>query len=95
MEDKSRSEQFRRRRHSSLLDREILVPAIVESFNGRMRDECLNLHWFRTVDEARATIRAYREDYNVVRPHSALGYRTPLEFGQCHEEARERQRVAS
>jgi putative transposase len=69
--------------------------AIVESFNGRMRDECLNLHWFRTVDEAWATIRAYREDYNVVRPHSALGYRTPLEFGQCHEEAREQQRVAS
>ena len=69
--------------------------AIVESFNGRMRDECLNLHWFRTLDEARVTITAYREDYNAVRPHSALGYRTPLEFGQYHQEAMERQRVAS
>lgn len=69
--------------------------AVVESFNGRMRDECLNLHWFRTIDEARATVTAYREDYNAVRPHSALGYRTPLEFGQQHAEATEVQRLAS
>ncbi len=51
--------------------------AVVESFNGRMRDECLNLHWFRTIDEARTVVTAYREDPNAVRPHSALGYRTP------------------
>jgi putative transposase len=54
--------------------------ARVESFNGRMRDEVLNQHWWRTVDEARQAITAYREDYNRVRPHSALGNRTPEEF---------------
>jgi putative transposase len=54
--------------------------AFVESFNGKMRDECLNEHWFRTLGEARQTIEAWRRDYNQVRPHSALGNRTPQEF---------------
>ncbi len=54
--------------------------AVVESFNGRMRDELLNQHWWRTLDEARRAVAAYREDYNQVRPHSALGNRTPEEF---------------
>jgi len=45
----------------------------VESYNGRMRDECLNQHWFREIGEARSTITEYREDYNEVRPHGALG----------------------
>jgi putative transposase len=54
--------------------------AAVESFNGRMRDELLNQHWWRTLDEARRAVAAYREDYNRVRPHSALGNRTPEEF---------------
>jgi putative transposase len=54
--------------------------AAVESFNGRMRDELLNQHWWRTLDEAREAVAAYREDYNHVRPHSALGNRTPAEF---------------
>ena len=53
--------------------------AAVESFNGRMRDELLNQHWWRTLDEARRAVAAYREDYNRVRPHSALGNRTPEE----------------
>lgn len=69
--------------------------AVVESFNGRMRDECLNLHWFRTIEEARATVTAYRDDYNTVRPHSALGYRTPVEFREALSEKISRQRVAS
>jgi putative transposase len=68
--------------------------AVVESFNGRMRDECLNLHWFRTLEDARATIEAYRQDYNGVRPHSALGYRTPEEFRQARSEEVNRQKVA-
>lgn len=54
--------------------------AYIESFNGRFRDECLNLHWFVDLDEARAIIEAWRIDYNENRPHSSLGYRTPAEF---------------
>jgi putative transposase len=54
--------------------------AYIESFNGRFRDECLNLHWFVDLDEARAIIEAWRIDYNETRPHSSLGYRTPAEF---------------
>ncbi len=54
--------------------------AAVESFNGRMRDELLNQHWWQTLDEARQAVAAFREDYNQVRPHSALGNRTPEEF---------------
>lgn len=54
--------------------------AVVESFNGRMRDELLNQHWWRSLDEARRAIAAYREDYNHVRPHSSLGNQTPEEF---------------
>lgn len=68
--------------------------AVVQNFNGRMRDEFLNLNWFRTIEEARATVTAYCEDCNAVRPHSALGYRTPLEFSR-RMEATEGQRVAS
>jgi len=54
--------------------------AYIESFNGRFRDECLNLHWFTRLDEARRIIEAWRIDYNGQRPHSSLGYRTPAEF---------------
>lgn len=54
--------------------------AFVESFNGKMRDECLNEHWFGTLAGARQTIEAWRRDYNEVRPHSALANRTPQEF---------------
>ena len=52
----------------------------VESFNGRLRDECLNANWFRNLLDARAKISAWREEYNGERPHSSLGYRTPNEF---------------
>lgn len=51
-----------------------------ESFNGRLRDECLNLEWFRSRTEARVVIEAWRQHYNLVRPHSSLGYLTPAEF---------------
>ena len=54
--------------------------AYIESFNGRMRDECLNEHWFSTLGEVRTIVEAWREDYNSVRPHSALGNLTPDEF---------------
>jgi putative transposase len=54
--------------------------AFIESFNGKFRDECLNQNWFVSLEEARRTIEAWRVDYNTVRPHSSLGYRTPAEF---------------
>jgi putative transposase len=54
--------------------------AFVESFNGKLRDECLNLHWFRSLHHARDEIAAWRGHYNAKRPHSALGWLSPLEF---------------
>lgn len=59
--------------------------AAVESFNGRLRDECLNANWFLDVRDARAKIRAWKEDYNHHRPHSGLGYRTPAEVAAQFE----------
>jgi len=50
-----------------------------ESFVGRLRDECLNEHWFTGLADARRTGEAWRRDYNAVRPRSSLGYRTPTE----------------
>ena len=54
--------------------------AYVESFNGKLRDECLNVSWFRNLWQARARIEAWRREYNTQRPHSSLGYRTPESF---------------
>jgi len=51
-----------------------------ESFNGKFRDECLSVEWFRTRREAQVIIAAWRQHYNAVRPHSSLGYLTPHEF---------------
>lgn len=56
--------------------------AIIESFNGRLRDECLNQHWFTSLADAQQIIEDWRRDYNQVRPHSSLGYRTPKEVHQ-------------
>lgn len=53
-----------------------------ESFNGRIRDECLNQHWFKTVAEVREVIENWRMDYNDVRRHSALNNLTPNEYTQ-------------
>lgn len=52
----------------------------IESFNGRLRDECLNANWFATLADAKAKIEAWRHDYNYERPHSSLQYLTPNEF---------------
>ena len=51
-----------------------------ESLNGKIRDECLNEHLFRSLNHARAILGAWRQDYNYVRPHSSLNYQTPMEF---------------
>jgi putative transposase len=53
---------------------------IAESFNGKFRDECLSLEWFRSRAEAKAAIETWRQHYNEVRPHSSLGYLTPAAF---------------
>ena len=54
--------------------------AFVESFNSRLRDECLNQHLFLTLAEARETIESWRHDYNHSRPHGSLGALTPAAF---------------
>jgi putative transposase len=54
--------------------------ALIESFNGKFRDECLNQNWFVDLRHAQKVIEEWRVDYNTVRPHSSLGYRTPEEF---------------
>jgi putative transposase len=54
--------------------------AYIESFNGRFREECLNLHWFTSLAEAQRIIENWRIDYNRGRPHSSLKYQTPEEF---------------
>jgi putative transposase len=56
--------------------------AYVESFHGRLRDECLNASWFWNLFDARRRISAWRNYYNSARPHSALAYRTPNEFAR-------------
>jgi len=54
----------------------------VESFHGRLRDECLNVNWFRTLNDVRTTLAIWQQEYNWERPHSSLAYRTPAEFRQ-------------
>ncbi len=54
--------------------------AYIESFNGRLRDECLNEHWFQSLSHARSVVEQWRIDYNRYRPHSSLGYLSPEEF---------------
>lgn len=51
----------------------------IESFNARLRSECLSQHYFSTVEEARQVIDAWRDEYNNQRPHSSLGQRTPAQ----------------
>jgi len=54
--------------------------AFIESFNSKLRDECLNEYLFTSLAEARVIIEAWRQDYNHLRPHSSLGALTPVEF---------------
>lgn len=54
----------------------------IESFNGKLRDECLNANQFLSIDDARQKIEAWRQDYNLRRPHSSLGNLTPYEYVQ-------------
>ena len=54
----------------------------VETFNGSLRDECLNVHWFETLEDAKATIEAWRRDYNETRPHMSLNDAPPEEYAR-------------
>ncbi len=54
--------------------------ARIESFHGRLREECLAVSWFQNLFDARRKIVAWRKEYNEERPHSSLGYKTPSEF---------------
>lgn len=56
----------------------------IEAFDGRVRDECLNQHWFRSLADARQTIETWRVSYNTARPHRALDGRTPAAFAREH-----------
>jgi putative transposase len=58
------------------------MASYIEGCNGKFRDECLNQHWFRGLQEAKRMIEAWRQDYNLARPHSSLGYLTPETFRQ-------------
>ena len=58
----------------------------VETFNGSLRDECLNVHWFKTLTEAKHVLEAWRRDYNETRPHSSLRDMTPAEFARNTKE---------
>ena len=57
----------------------------VESFNGRLRDECLNQNIFVTVAETRRILEEWREDYNGKRPHGALGWQCPEAYRASHQ----------
>jgi hypothetical protein len=58
--------------------------AHIEAFNGRLRQECLNQHWFLSLDDAREKIEAWRTSYNETRPHGSFGWATPAEYArQC------------
>ena len=52
----------------------------IESFSGKLRDECLNMHWFDSLTEARTSIERWRTEYNDMPPHSSLGNRAPAAY---------------
>jgi putative transposase len=60
--------------------------AYVESFNGRLRDECLNANCFTNLNDARRKIEEWRQDYNQHRPHISLGYLAPAAFALTQAE---------
>jgi len=74
--------------------------AKIESFNGRLRQECLNMHWFLSLDDARTKIEGWRQYYNETRPHSALQWESPAQFarqalGNVSLEAKQRSEIST
>lgn len=62
----------------------------IESFNGKIRDECLNENWFTSLKEAKRLVEEWREEYNEHRPHSSLGWKTPNEVAKNKELCKEK-----
>lgn len=56
--------------------------AFIESFNGRFRAECLDIHWFLSLPDAREKVAAWRREYNGTRPHTSLEFRSPGEYAR-------------
>jgi putative transposase len=69
--------------------------AFIESFNGRLRDECLNGELFFSIDDARRKLQLWKLDYNDHRPHGSLGHLTPTEFATRSQEERPARRTVS
>lgn len=67
--------------------------AFIESFNGKLRSECLNQHWFTSLSDAKEKIEQWREDYNEARPHASLGYLAPVEFARISQESQRPERA--
>jgi len=76
--------QTKRIRHLLIEPGKPMQNGYIESFNGKLRDECLNEQWFETLHQARVTVAAWRRDYNEVRPHSSLGRIPPAQFAEQH-----------
>jgi putative transposase len=57
---------------------------LIESFNGRVRDECLNLHWFINLKDAKQILASWKNDYNLLRPHSSLKNQSPSQFAHLN-----------
>ena len=64
--------------------------ALIESFNGRFCDECLNVHWFLLLEDAQEKIECWRQEYNWQRPHSSLNNQTPEEFVRSLQKSSDR-----
>lgn len=60
----------------------VVIMMGVDSFNGRLREECLNVHWFSSLEDAQQKVDAFRGDYNEHRPHRALAGLSPREYAQ-------------
>lgn len=70
--------------HSLIQPRRPMQNGYIESFNGKLRDECLNEHWFDTLNQARQIVRVTVQDCNEVRPHSSIGRISPKRFAHLH-----------
>jgi putative transposase len=67
--------------------------AFIESFNGRLRQECLNQNWFTSLADAKRIVEEWRQDYNQQRPHSSLKQKTPSDFVAHWQQARTAQKA--
>ena len=68
---------------------------MIETFNAKVRAECLDQHWFTSLQEAKMHIEAWHQDYNEVRPHSSLDNQTPAEFMADWQHRQQQENVKS